>query len=171
MTRTGQILLFVNVGLSMMFAFWAFGLYRDRVDYATDIKTWADEVQRFQKVLAPGGDDARRGAEARWQLAANGLKAAEERRPQLTKWYADQLEGLRAGAGQVLALAFDKAGNLQMDPATGLPKLTPVLDATGKPIPGLASLRKLGQDYTQAQDALRQALEDSDRALAEIKDL
>src|SRR5229473_3351320 len=112
-TRTGKILVFVDVALSLMFAFWAYGVYRHRIEFPAESKARADEIDRFKKVLAPGGDDALRGAEARWQFALRNLKSAEERRPALVKWYAEQLEALRTGQGKVQALVYDKTGKLQ----------------------------------------------------------
>jgi hypothetical protein len=167
--RWGRILLFANVGLSVMFVFGAFAVYRDRMDFPAESKSRQDEIERYKKVLAGTGDG--RGAEARWQLADHELKAGEARRPELAKWYGEQLASLRAGPAQPQAPAFGPDGKLQINPANGRPVMAPPQNAAGQPIPGLASLEKLREMYTQAQNTLRQALVDSDMALATVKKL
>src|SRR5260370_21271258 len=161
--RWGRILLFANLGLSLMFAFWALGVYRHPMDFPSESETRKKEIEGYKKVLAGTGDG--RGAEARWQLAQHNLKAAEARRPELVKWYAERLEALRSGPGQPQALVYDKAGKLQIEPQTGRPVLAPVLHSGGQPVPGLSSLKNLGQNYTQAQNDLNSAVVESDKAL------
>src|SRR5438105_12187392 len=96
MTLLGKIMVFVNVALSLVFLFWATGLFQNRIDYTVEHKARSEEIERLKKVLA-GQGDAGPGAEARWQLAVNQLKATEARRPVLQKFYADKLELLRSG--------------------------------------------------------------------------
>jgi hypothetical protein len=170
-TLTGKILVLFDVALSLMFAFWAYGVNRNRIDFQAENKARADEIDRFKKVLAPAGDNPLLGAEGRWQFAVRNLKAAEERRPALVKWYAEQLEALRTGQGKVQALVQNKAGKLQVDPANGQPILGPVLDAGGKEIPGLASLSKLGQNYSKAQSDLQDTLQQINKAVADVRRL
>jgi hypothetical protein len=157
----GRILLFVNVGLGLTFAYWGIGLYMNHIDWSNqkvgerlgesakreaEIKRWTDEA------LARGA--------TRLDAARQAVRAAEERRPELLAWYRDRLESLRTGADKqpVLGLVYDK-GELKFD-NKGYPLLGPVRNLAGQPVPGLENLQAQATAYNERQTQIRQVTQE-----------
>ncbi len=145
MTFAGKIMLFLNLGLSLGFAMWAFALYSNRIDWTTtksaerpgEYAKRDAELQTLKAALTRG--------ESRLDAAKASVQLNEEKIPKYQAWYKEQLDKLRVGKNPVQALVM-REGRLDLD-ADGLPKLGPVLSATKQPVPGLASIEVLNQDY------------------------
>jgi hypothetical protein len=170
--RAGRILLFVNVALSLTFAYWGIGLYMNHVDWSNqksgenlgesakreaEIKRWTDEA------LARNA--------ARLELARRDVRDAEERRPQLLAWYQERLESLRTGADKqpVLGLVYDK-GELKFD-NKGYPLLGPVRNLAGQPVPGLENLQAQATASNERQAQIRQVTQEIDKLAEEQRKL
>jgi hypothetical protein len=176
-TTIGRILLFVNLGLSLLFAFWGFGIYSQQINW-TDKKLGeregeyakrAQEIERYK-----GEKGARALAESRWDAASKALREEETKRPIYDNWYAEQLERLRIGEkdkrpASVSALVF-AGGELQLD-ANGLPRLGPVIDAAKKPIAGLQDIQHLNQVNAKAQEDIKNVTDEINALVKQEQDL
>jgi hypothetical protein len=152
----GRIALFVNLALSLVFAFWGMAVYANRVDWSNQRS--GDNVgayARRDEVIKDLRDKEAPTAGAHWNAASPAMKELEARRPEIQKWYASDLENLSAGNKPVQALVVKK-GVTEINPADGVPVLGPVLDKDGKPIQGLASTETLHQNFMQLQDQITQ---------------
>jgi hypothetical protein len=161
MSQTGRILLYVNVALSLAFAFWAFGIYSQRIDRVAENKARVEQIDGLKKILA--------SAEERWRAARTAAQAAENKRPELQKWYEEQLTTLRTGPGPVFALDLSK-GQVKLDP-TGRLLLAPVTDAAGKAIADVANLAALQKKYTEKQQTLRTTVQETDALVKQAQSL
>jgi len=173
MTKAGRIALFANLALSLLFAFWGFGIYSQRINW-TDKKiaeregeyaTRAAEIKQFQ-------DTSRRRIEDRWRLASHNVLRLEASRPEKQAWYNQQIELLKTGDAnqKILGVDFDQ-GQIKMVAKTGLPTMKVITDQTNKPIPGLASLRVLNDLYASTQKAIVAATMEIEKLVEEQKQL
>jgi hypothetical protein len=170
MTFMGKILVLVNLALSLGFAFWAFAIYSNRIDWTTTKS--ADRTGEFAKRDAEL--QALRAAlgrgEANMEEAARNVALAEDRVPKYQAWYKEQLEKLRTGKNPVQALVV-KGGKLQLDPDPGapppygLPQLGPVLSASKQPVAGLASIEVLNQEYAAKHQTFVDVTHELDKVL------
>src|SRR5262245_6873609 len=145
MNKTGRIALLVNLGLSLGLAAWAIAVYTNRVDWSAQ-KT-AETVGEYalrDDTIKNLRDSVMPKAVARWSAAASVVDDLEARRPKLQEWHAKELDNLRSGMKPIQALVV-KDGSVEVDPASGAPRLGPVLDLNRKPIQGLASVATLNQ--------------------------
>jgi hypothetical protein len=135
----GRVLVFLNLAMSLGFAYIGFGLYSGHIDWGEKQKQGADELTRLQNQvnLAMG----------RWQSARTAVIQREQRRPIMQEWYAKELDKLRTGNQPPQALVRVR-GVLQPDPK-GFPLLGPVMDAKRQPVPNLASIDELNHRYSQ----------------------
>jgi hypothetical protein len=157
MTMAGKIALFMNLALSVIFAFWGFGIYSQRINW-TDKKIGeregeyakrAAEIKQLQEV--------RTRVDGRWAVAlgsANpprGVLGLEALEPVKQAWYKQQLDILKTGDAKQKILAIDfEQGRIKVDPRTGFPVMSTIIDQnTKQPIPGLASLRILDDAYAK----------------------
>jgi len=169
MTRFGRVLLFLNLVLSLGFAFWAFAIYTQRIDWTT---TKSPERQGEYAQRAAALDSLKTAiarGESRLDLATQSVKAEEDRIPKYVAWYKVQLENLRTGKNPVRAPVINK-GQLQLD-KDGYPRLGPVLTNDKTPIPGLASLDVLHQDYLAKQQQIVDTIHETDAAVDKEKAL
>ncbi len=117
-TALGKILVLVNLGLSLLFAAMAFGVYmhpldvkdaeyvfkrasvrRDAAGKEVDVKGSIVSEDRLKQAEATKRFvDSRDAAETRWRHATEALKQVEQQRPAYQAWYADQLAILETGA-------------------------------------------------------------------------
>src|SRR6266446_6449200 len=133
LSRYARIALLANVALSLVFAYWAFALWFNRVDFEAEKKKRDDEIKLRSATVQPGF--------ARLLGARNSLATVEKKRPEMLDWYQQQLEELRSGNGPILALVFSK-GELQYD-LQGHPRLDAIIDAAGQKIEVQGSLKVL----------------------------
>jgi hypothetical protein len=161
MTRTAKILIYLNLALSLAFAFWAMSWYYNHVDW-TDAKTgeFSRRAERIKEFEA-----ARNRADARFQSALAAVAQEEQRIPELEAWYKAELESLRAGTQAPRDPVF-AGGELQVD-AKGLPRMGPVQNAAKKEIAGLGSLEKLNKIYAQRHEAIQAVGQEIDKLLAQ----
>src|SRR5438445_1955244 len=97
LTLAGKIALFANLALSLMFAFWGFGIYSQRVN-------WTDKKigDRDGEYAVRDGEikqlkESRPRVDRRWAESTQGLVHLETLRPQKQDWYKKQIEILRTG--------------------------------------------------------------------------
>jgi len=124
MTFIGKLLVILNVGLSLLMAGIAFGVYANGIDFSSNPP----------KGETPGGVLAGREAEVKglvaalgpaygsWQAARKELLEEEDRRRGVRGWYAKELEHLRTGAtaaAPAREIEYDK-GLPRPDPANPL---------------------------------------------------
>jgi|GEM_PF-3059280 len=159
--RFGRIALFVNLALSLIFCYWAFGVWTNRVDFEAEKKQRDEVISTLSKLVQPG--------EQKLQSTRNELTNIVARRPQLQAWYAQELENLRTGKGPVQAVVIVK-GDVQLD-AQGRPVLGPMLDSSNQPIAVQGSLSVLNDKYKTTEDAIRKVLQDTDSTVKEIAKL
>src|SRR5437588_6403829 len=161
LSRAGRIALFVNLALSLVFAFWAFALWYNRIDFEAEKKKRDEIIASISKTISPG-ETALEGA----RLALNRV---EMQRPALAAWYQKELENLRAGSGEIKALYFEK-GELKFDPQ-GHPMLGPILDASNQEIKVQGSLKELDTKYQSVDAAIKKTLQESESTVKEISKL
>jgi len=169
MTRFGRVLLFLNLVLSLGFAFWAFAIYTQRIDWTTTKSPERQGEYAQRSAALESAKTAIARGESRLELATQAVKAEEDRIPKYIAWYKEQLENLRVGKNPVRALVMVK-GQLQLD-KDGYPKLGPVLTNDKTPIPGLASLDVLHQDFLAKQQQIVDTIHETDAAVVKEKDL
>jgi hypothetical protein len=140
MTLIGKLLVLLTVTVSVAMAFWAFGVYTQRIEWAAKPvpgRTALDELSKRRDLIKPqngyGLLDSVTAAEARWKTAAQNLTGIEPLRAQNQKWYGEQLTLLVKGPGPVKASDY-KDGRLVFDPNTLLPVLVPAKDPAGQPL-------------------------------------
>jgi hypothetical protein len=146
-TKTARALIYIDFALGLCFACWAFAVYSSRIDWS-DKKT-AEEQGVYARLAdtVKQLDAARGPAEARLQAARTAVAQSEELRPNLQKWYAEDLGNLRSGNKPVQAPVFAK-DEMQLN-KDGVPQMGPVLGPGDKPLRGLASIASLDQLYKQ----------------------
>ena len=152
-TKTGRVLTYVNLALSLMFAIWAAAVYSNEVDW-TDRKSQGEEGVYARLNDAIKQLDSSRGpAEGRLLAGRSAVAKWEAARPEMQARYARELQSLRSGDGSVQAPTYVK-DELQLD-NQGHPRLGPVLGPGDKPLRGLASIAKLDQAYKQRLDEIQ----------------
>jgi hypothetical protein len=156
MTTLGKILVFVNLALALVFAFWGLAIYTNRVDF-TNAKggLFAERKAEIDQIAKGLGDGINRR-----ELAARTVAAEEARRPVLEREYGKRLETLRTGDKNqpILGLQYVN-GVLQVD-AQGLPVLGPIVDLKNQPVAGLASIKVLNQEYADTQKQVHDTVEE-----------
>jgi hypothetical protein len=161
MTSTAKVLIYLNLALSLAFAFWAIGWYSNHVDW-TDAKTgeFARRAERIKELST-----ARDRVDVRYQTALAAVAQEEKRIPELEAWYKAELESLRTG-NQAPQDPLFANGELQSD-AKGLPRMGPVQNAAKKEIAGLGSLERLNKIYAQRQDEIKAVGQEIDQLVAQ----
>src|SRR5437016_10651194 len=98
MNVTGRIALFVNLALSLVFAFWGVAIYANRVDWSNQrTGETAGEYARRDETVKNLRDTVLPKAIAHWSTLSPVVSQLEDRQPKLQDWYAKDLENLRAG--------------------------------------------------------------------------
>jgi len=99
-TRLGKTLIFVNLGLSILFLGWAVGIYTQRLPWAPmtidgeQVKGRVAELrEQIQRLEA-----ARDTADTRWNAATAQLIKLEIERPTRQNYYAEQMKIMTTGA-------------------------------------------------------------------------
>jgi hypothetical protein len=170
MTLIGKLLIFLNLGLSMMCAVWAVGVYANRVDWSAQpakgeepagkLREQQDRLEAARKELEI--------AFASWKGARDELMQAQAQRALDHDWYAQQLKHVRSEA-----TAANPVKYMIYDPgAAGRPKEEPARDRAGKPLESLAaygtrsdSTRK---ELENIMDAYRKNIDDDIRLTEEL---
>lgn len=150
MTRLAKILVFVNVAVALLFAYWGVALYTNRVDWKNEAKEHEDPIRARQK--------ARAEAEPKWVAAGQQVVFAENLRPQYQKFYAEQINNLLAGNQPVRTIAF-RNGQMMFD-QQGRPFMEPLGTRKQKELQGLASIDTLQKNYTQLQAQINEVLQE-----------
>lgn len=173
MTTAGKIALFVNLALSLMFAFWGFGIYSQRINW-TDKKIGEREGEYAQrdveiKHFQPA---VRQRIDTLWRQTTKVVLDLEKLRPEKQKWYQEQIEILKTGNAnqKILGIAFDQ-GRIKIDPRTGFPEMKVLADPANKPIPGLASRQILNDAYVSIQGKIVAATAEIAKLVEEEKQL
>ena len=93
MTRTGKILVYVNLVLAIGMCVWAFGLYSTRIDWSNKPAKGSEPPGELAKRMAAlkQVDSALQTAEARQRAAALDLRTMERRRPRDQQFFAKEL--------------------------------------------------------------------------------
>jgi hypothetical protein len=179
MTMAGKIALFMNLALSVIFAFWGFGIYSQRVNW-TDKKIgeregeYAKRATEIKQLV-----DARNRVDGRWAAAlgsANpprGVLGLEALWPAKQAWYKQQIDILKTGDAnqKILGIEFEQ-GRIKINPKTGLPVLNTIMDQnTKQPVPGLASLRILDEAYAKIHADILTATAEIDNLVSQEKAL
>ncbi|HMC65050.1 MAG TPA: hypothetical protein VKI65_08920, partial [Gemmataceae bacterium] len=131
MTTLGKILILMHLGLSLLVTAIAFGVYTHPLDvkdpeyvflrvsptrdaagkeYVVRPESVAEERLKLQEATSRFVS-ARELAENRWRRARENVNRAELERPVRQRWYAEQLEILRTGSVQPVAIVFPKDAN------------------------------------------------------------
>lgn len=124
MTRLGKILVFFQVGMSLLCASWAFALWSNHVDWTAQKgkgTTPDGELVGRMKEYDDLAKASIRPATARWRDSRGQLETQEWWRPAERIWYAQQLRILRGdeAAPAILQLARGNDGTVVMDPNYG----------------------------------------------------
>jgi hypothetical protein len=159
LSRYARIALLANVALSLVFAYWAFALWFNRIDFEADKKKRDDIIKMISATVPPGA--------AKLQAVHRNLSAIEKNRPAMLKWYQDQLDELRSGNGPILALVFQK-GELQYD-LQGHPRLDAITDSANQKIEVQGSLKVLDDKYKTLHDEIVNTRKQNNDAVAEAK--
>jgi hypothetical protein len=172
LTLAGKIALFANLALSLMFAFWGFGIYSQRVNW-TDKKIGEREGEyAIRAAQIKQLQDSRQRVDRRWQESTQGLVRLEDLRPVKQAWYKKQTEILKTGDANQKIMDIDfNQGQIKIDPKTGLPMMKVVTDQTNKPIPGLGSLPVLNDAYGRRQLAIVAVTEEIKKLIEEEEKL
>ena len=171
LTMAGTIALFANLALSVLFAFWGFATYSQRVNWTN--KKLGDREAEYAKRDAQIKqlNTARGRVEQRWarSLKSPGaVLALEASRPQHQEWYQHQIEILKTGdANQQLPAIVSDQGQIQLD-ANGYPRTIALTDRAKKP---MRSLRLLNEDYGRIQKEIVRVTGEIEKLVQQEKDL
>jgi hypothetical protein len=174
MTMAGRIALFANLALSMLFAFWGFAIYSQRVNWTN--QKLGDRESEFAKRDAQikQFSTARDRVEQRWAAylkSPRGVVALESSRPPRQQWYQQQIELLKTGDANQKILGVDfEQGQIRMEP-NGLPRMSGIIDQAKRPISGLASLVVLNDAYIRIQKEIVRLTEEIEKLVQQEKDL
>jgi hypothetical protein len=159
MTMTGRIALLANLGLSLLFAFWGFGVYTHQINW-TDQKMGEREGEYAKRASTINAEkEARNLAEQRWRAAHTNLVTLESKRPLLQDRYEKLLRDLRSGK-PVVELVHAK-GQLQVDPE-GFPLVKETK---------LDNLEELNKKYDARQKDIVKVTEEIERLVQEEQKL
>lgn len=166
----GRITTLANLALSLGFAYWAFGLYANHVDFTSKKSgetagQFARRNEEFTRLK-----EARARAEGRWNVAFTTLAAEEEKIPGIRAWWAKHLLDMQNSPTEPIKDLQYVNGQLKVD-ARGIPELGPVLDGAGQPIPGLASLAVLQKQYEERQTEIAAVSKEVDQLVEQLKKL
>jgi hypothetical protein len=155
-TTAGRIALFANLALSLLFAFWGFAIYSQRVNWSD--KKIGDREGEFSKradAIKLLQDRSRPRVQKRWRDATTQVVTLEALRPEHLNWYSKQIEILKTGDAKqkILGVGYEQ-GQILFDRRTGLPVRQVITDQTKHPIEGLASLRVLNEEYGRLQQEI-----------------
>ena len=149
MTRTGKILVYVNLVLAIGMCVWAFGLYSTRIDWSNKPAKGSEPPGELAKRMAAlkQVDSALQTAEARQRAAALDLRTMERRRPRDQGFFAKELGLLQTGINNENPprIVSVQAGVIQVNPADGMVVMIPA----PKPFESLDVYEKQ-QQQTQA---------------------
>jgi hypothetical protein len=158
LTLAGKIALFANLALSLLFAFLGFGIYSQRINWTDKKIGERDGEYQQRKAEIDKLQQARTRVETRWANALKsptGVLALEAFRPQRQAWFQQQIEILKTGDANQKILGIDyEQGRIRIDPRTGMPLMSVVMDQSKKAIPGLYSLKVLNEAYGRIQKDL-----------------
>lgn len=139
-TRLAKIMIYLNLGLSFVFASWALALYTQRVDWgpkgASAGQAAGEMFKRTEEITKLKG--ARTRAEQHWETALADIRRYEAQSRSDDAWYQEQLTALESSPKPLQTIAPDK----QSIGSTGRPTLVPWIDPKGRPYSSLAVLRK-----------------------------
>lgn len=170
MTILGKIVLLLNLGLSLAFAGWALGVYMNHVPLASrtpegqekivgKVEVLGNQVKKQYQVNAP--------AEARYQTSRDALLKLEAQRPQLQKWYAEQIDIITKGENvAVLELAVQN-GQLVMDPMMRQPVMIGG-QAAQTILTYLKKYKNLHAEIAQLQDEMSKLIAEEEKLTLEI---
>src|SRR5262249_6417226 len=155
----------VNLALSLILCAWAAGVWGNRIDFSEKGKLGE------QKKALDEAVKARDQAMARFDAARTSLKQAEDQRPQLQKWYQEQLVLLETGkdaagkpvASPVKEIQYTK-GLIQFD-KEGRPQLVDI--PWNRPQQPLLDLERLGQEYDKTMTDIKAEKEKLEAVQAE----
>src|SRR5438132_1158329 len=171
LTLAGKIALFANLALSILFAFLGFGIYSQRINWTDKKIGERDGEYQQRKAEIDKLQAARNRVETRWATALKsptGVLALEAFRPQRQAWYRQQMDVLKTGDAKqkILGIDFDQ-GRIRIDPRTGLPVMSVIIDQSKKPIPGLFSLQVLNEAYSRNQRDIVAKTEEIEKLIQE----
>lgn len=139
-TRLAKILIFFNLGMSLVFAAWALALYTQRVEWgpkgASATQVAGEMFKRTEEINKLKG--ARTRAEQHWETALADLRRLYAQSKTDEAWYREKLAALETSPKPVETLAPDK----QSIGSLARPQLVPWIDNEGKPVSSLAVQRK-----------------------------
>lgn len=118
-TTLGKILVYCNLGFSLILATWAAGIVTHRLDWAPTPEVSEGEHARKLAEIQGVRDNAIRFY-GRWKAAENVLTGEEKRRAENQQWYAEQFRIMETGkaggrpvADAVKSLAYKANGELE----------------------------------------------------------
>jgi hypothetical protein len=145
MTFLGKLFVMVNVGLSLLFAGVAFGVYANGIPWAYDVDKpgqpggiLKEKEKQIQELQA-----GQYSVENSWRTAREALLDAERQRAQARAWYLTQLEFLRTKASgespgtqvkmanQKPVMVLDKSDTFK---PFLRPEMEPTTDRAGQPL-------------------------------------
>lgn len=182
MTLFGKLLVFLNLGLSVMLAALGLGFYTNRLDWTMspakdgmppgELKQRQDAL-RVQWAKVPPAANIWRMNLASLQIAERGVSPdGSGSRSKQREWYAAELEALRTGDAPLQAVVVNQ-GTVAMDPnSPGRPQLAPARDKFGNPLRSmkyyLEEEKKQLESLTALDAALQKAVQE-DILLTEVQ--
>lgn len=179
MTSFGKILVLMNLGLSFLLGTWAVSLYINRVNWTTKsgkqdaeavVKELRERIQKLQsQTVTPKKE---------WVEARRTLHQKESQRENNQIWFANQIELLQTGEGNLQRIEFVAGTSTPaMDPANPeRPKMVPALDRrsplpAGAPRPPLRSLRVYNDQSKDLNDEITKVLAEYNALAEKAKEL
>lgn len=168
MTTLGKTLVVMAVALGLTFFGFAVGIATNHIDWPGGMKTPSGETSQGEiaRIKQEFERTSKEAAEAhtRLQGEADSLARLEKRRPEMTKWYTEQIRlAEESPTGQVVNSLEKKDGRIVLD-KDGRPRLEPSN-------PALASRVAYQQQLAQMNQDIAQRAADIGRLVAEEKRL
>jgi hypothetical protein len=159
MTRLGKLLVFFNLGFSLVLVAWAFGQYANGIDWS-DKKDKGAPVGEYA-IHAAKLDEAWKGvlpAQSTWLRQRGRLINEQTTLVAERAWYDQELRHVYVGRSKdkpILQVAFEK-GQIARDDK-GFPKMEPPVDGAGKPLQ-LLSLAEYNQQDSEVLNELKDVM-------------
>jgi hypothetical protein len=164
MTFLGKLFVMVNVGISFLMAFVAFGLFATGLDYDSESKAKPGQPPARITALAneiTGVVSTIPAVENGWREARNDLLRREEQRREDHVWYDKEMAFARTkatAADPVKTVRLDK--HLPVLDKANKPTMDPAVDRAGQPLQSLAIYTKQLEDARKDNAAVLTRLQE-----------
>lgn len=176
MALLGKILIFINLGISVMVAALSVGLYTNRVDWTRggkegrppgELDQREKDVRRYMSAVGPSVKELVNNKSSLLKIETGGAPQGELALSEDRAWYDQELARLRTGTTDQnpLQKIVVNGGVVQLDPQTQRPRMAPLVDRNNNRILSLTEydakemqlLKEISDEETRLKNASEKA--------------